>query len=319
MNERQRFPFPPLPVGEMTPHAGPGDLQALVRRDVAIVRWFIEHRWGRRLKPSSTLAELLAASEKADLKGQVPPIETLESENARHGLHLSAALERLAWAIRALHGHEGTLKLVHSSFIDDELMGEDTKQQGAERRLPGGIGTMVFAGRLIQAGAGRILSINGHGARGHDIRWVTGHGDTVLVERKDRSYEAGLCDTPDKRVKRVIAEVKAASANMPNEELATRVLIVGFQHLVRASEAPAVDRAYESALKDAFQSGSAAADNLPHFVVVEHLGLEPKGGGERWDFFSPQVLQEDERRIDRIGPLLLKAVGARVTLNLPGG
>ncbi len=39
---RVHFPFDPLPDGEVTPHAGKGDLQELLQRDVRIVRWFIE-------------------------------------------------------------------------------------------------------------------------------------------------------------------------------------------------------------------------------------------------------------------------------------
>ncbi len=94
-------------------------------------------------------------------------------------------------------------------------MGADSKQPDAERRLPGGVGTLVFAGRLVQAGGGRIVSINGKGVPGHDIRWVTKLGNTVLVERKDRSYEAGLGDTAEKHIKKVIAEVRNAAETMP--------------------------------------------------------------------------------------------------------
>jgi hypothetical protein len=106
---------------------------------VRIVRWFIEDRWGRRAKPDSTLGQLLAISEKLDLNGPAKSIESIEPDDARHLLHASAALARLAWAIRALHGNDA-IDCVDGSFIDDEVMGEDTKQPDAERRLPGGIG-----------------------------------------------------------------------------------------------------------------------------------------------------------------------------------
>jgi hypothetical protein len=39
---------------------------------------------------------------------------------------------------------------------------------------------------------------------------VTKLGDTVLVERKDRSYETRL-DAAEKRIKRVSAEVRSAA------------------------------------------------------------------------------------------------------------
>lgn len=114
-------------------------MQQLLQRDVRIVRWFVEERWGRRPKPESTLGQLLAISEKLDLNGPTESVESIEPEVARHLLHASAALGRLAWAIRALHGN-AAIDLVDGSFIDDEVMGEDTKQPDVERRLPGGIG-----------------------------------------------------------------------------------------------------------------------------------------------------------------------------------
>lgn len=310
MTRHKPFPFPALPKGEVTPVPGPGDLQELLQRDVRIVRWFIEERWGRRARPDSTLGQLLTISEKLDLNAPAKPIESIEPEVARHLLHASAALARLAWAIRALHGNDA-IDWVDGSFIDDEVMGEDSKQPDAERRLPGGVGTLVFAGRLVQAGGGRILSLNGKGVPGHDIRWVTKLGDTVLVERKDRSYEAGQGDTPEKRVKRVIAEVRNAAETMPRDPPgAGRVLVVGFQHLVRENEAEAVDKGYEAGLEEAFGGGAVPFDDLPHVVIVEHLGLEPKTDGEKWNFFSPQPLNPEPRFMARVAPLLVRALGA---------
>jgi hypothetical protein len=220
---------------------------------------------------------------------------------------------RLAWAVRALHGNGGAVDRIDGSFIDDEVMGEDTSQPDAERKLPGGIGTLVFAGRLVQAGGGRILSIHGKGVPGHDIRWVTKHGDTVLVERKDRSYEAGLADRPEWRVARVIQETRKAGLNMPRERGAARVLVVGFQHLVRKQEARRVDRGYAEGLKREVLGGRVRLDDLPHLVIAEHLGLEPKTSGDRFDYFSPQPLNMKPRDfMRRVGRLLALALGMRL-------
>ena len=309
------FPFDPLPLGEVTPRPGPGDLQELLRRDVRIVRWFIEQAgWtSRPIRPGSSLGELLAVSDTLDLNGPAKPVESIEPEVARHLLHSSAALARLAWAIRALHGNGGFIDRVDASFINDELLGEDSKERGVERKLPAGIGTIVFAGRLVQAGRGRIISINGNGGVGHDIKWVTGTGDTVLVERKDRSYEAGLGDTPEKRIARVIQETRKAGLTMPRERGVARVLVVGFQHLVRQREAKRVDRGYYAALRSEFGRGRVRLADLPHVVIAEHLGLEPKTGGEKWDFFSPQPLNMKPREMmRRVGRLLVNALGRRV-------
>lgn len=309
------FPFDSLPEGEVTPRPGPGDLQELLQRDIRIVRWFIEEAgWtGRRVTPGSTLGQLLAASEKVNMYGAATSLEAMAPEAARHGLHLTVGLVRLAWAIRALHRQGGALDRVDASFINDELLGNDSRERDAERTLPAGIGTMVFAGRLVQAGRGRI-SINGHGGVGHDLKWVTGSGDTVYVERKDRSYEAGLADTPEKRIRRVIQETRDAGLNMPRERHAARVLVVGFQHLVRKREAGQVDRGYQEALEREFGGGRVRHADLPNFVVVEHLGLEPRTDGAKYDFFSPQVLAMKPREtMRRVGRLLMTALGRRMT------
>jgi hypothetical protein len=307
------FPFPALPPGEVTPSTGPGDIQELLQRDIRIVRWFIEERWRKRSDPASPLGHLLTLSEQADLKGPAKTVDELDREVARHGLYLSSTLVRVAWAVRALHGNGGAIDQVDGTFIDDELLGEDSKQRDIERKLPAGVGTLVLAGRLVQAGQGRIISINGHRGVGHDIKWVTAQGDTVYVERKDRSYEAGLADTPEKRVARVIEETRKAGLAMPRERGASRVLVVGFQHLVRKSEVKHVERGYSEALRSEFGRGRVRAADLPHIVIVEHLGLEPKTGGAKLDFFSPHSLSMKPRELmRRVARLFVKALGARL-------
>ena len=92
---------------------------------------------------------------------------------------------------------------------------------------------------------------------------------------------------------------------------AGRVLVVGFQHLVREREAGSVDKGYQVALREAFGAGAPPVDGLPHVVVIEHLGLEPKTGGEKWNFFSPQPLNMDPNFMARVAPLLVTALGAR--------
>jgi hypothetical protein len=314
MPPREPFPFPPLTDGDLSPGSGPGDIQELLQRDVQIVRWFIEKAgWtDRGIPPASALGEFLAASEAINLHGPSKTVEEVERENARHLLHFSASLVRLAWAIRALHGFPGLIDRVDASFIGAELLGSDTKEPGVEKVLPAGVGTIVFAGRLLQAGGGRVVSINGHHGVGHDIKWVSGAGDTFYIERKDRSYEAGLADTPEKRIGRVVAETRKAGLSMPQDLGAVRVLVVGFQHLVRRSEISLLHRGYEQALQREFGKGRVRSANLPHVVIVEHLGMEPKTGGEKLDSFSPHVLQVNPKKLmGRAVTVLWKAIGGR--------
>ena len=307
MGRRVSFPFEALPEGEVTPWPGPGDRQELLERDVRIIRWFIEQREGRKIG-TSPLGDLLEAYKGADLNAPSTTVESVPTDTALFLLHASAHFMRLAWAIRALCGR-GALEQVDGSFITDELLGQDSKERDIKRKLPGGVGTLVFAGRLVQAGGGRVR-ISGNQVPGHDIRWVTADGDTVLVERKDRSYEAGVTDTAEKRAIRVIQEVKRT--HIPVESGAARILVVGFQHLVKQDEMKIVDPAYQHALETAFQGESRVG--LPHMVVVEHLGMEPRTGGVKSNFFSPQPLNWQPGLMDRVGRLLVSAIGAESLL-----
>ncbi len=273
---------------------------------------------------ASPLGQLLDLYAQADRNAEARPFEQIPVEQSQHLLHLVAQFERLAWAIRALYGREGRVDRMDASFVRAEVLAADTKERDADRVLPGGIGTMMIAGRLVQAGGGSV-SVYGNQVAGHDIRWRTATGDLVLVERKDRPYEPGLSDTRKRRVRRVIEEVK--KARIPGEPRACRVLSVGFQHLVRGAEMPQLDKYYQRVLRKEFSGGvlcrlirtlrargrkNAPPANPPHVVIIEHLGLEPVPGGERNDFFSPQPINLDLRKLspemERVLPLLMRAL-----------
>lgn len=295
------FPFSSPPKGEVSPRPEPGHWYDLVRRDSEIIRWFVEDHMGLQFG-ASPLGDLLALYAQVEPNAPSPAIEKMTPESARFGLHITAQFARLAWAIRVLYGNRA-VEQIDASFVTHEVLDADTKQRGVERKLPGGIGTVMFAARLVQAGGGQVR-INGNQVAGHDIRWVTRDGDLVLVERKDRSYEAGLTDTTQKRVRRVIDE--ANSARIPALPGACRILTVGFQHLVGDAASEEIDRAYQTAVEEAFEN--APKVDLPHVVVVEHLGLEPRTGGERSDFFSPQPIHLDPA-MEPVMRLLVAALG----------
>jgi hypothetical protein len=255
----------------------------------------------------SPLGEFMSAYDQADPNMVVPPFESIPLEQRRYLLHGSAQFERLAWAIWVLYGNDA-VEQVDGSFVRHEVLGADNPL--AERKLPGGIGTLDMAARLVQAGGGRV-SVFGNKVEGHDIRWVTGDGDVVLVERKDRSYEAGLTDTPEKRARRIIEEIEGS--HIPDELGALRVLVVGFQHLVLSADTEQTDKYYQSAMEEEFKATPVA--DLPHVVLIEHLGLEAeRSGGERNNFFSPQPinlkLDQMDDKTERALRLLARALGA---------
>jgi hypothetical protein len=299
------FPFP-LPEGDVSAWHGGGDPEALIARDLQIVRWFIEERWGRKIDPATPLGEVMERASAANLKA--PQGENLSEEDMRHALHAISHLPRLAWAVRALHGRD-SVDWVDASFIDNELLGADDTGSG-RRKLALGIGTLVFAGRLVQGAGGRIVSINGNSisSRGHDIQWLTPHGETVFIERKDRAYEAGLNDTPEKQVRRVLSEVVTAGPKMPQEPKAFRVLVVGFQHLVRPGEEEKFSTRYGAELNAAIADG-ALTGSLLDCVIVEHLGFEAKIGGLKTNFFDVHLVQRRPEFIKRVLPLLARAHG----------
>jgi len=68
----------------------------------------------------------------------------------------------------------------------------------------------------------------------------------------------------------------------------------------------AEDRLYGRAVK-AFKR-SCDRRRLPHFVLVEHLGLEPRTGGEKSNFFSPHAIHWNAAA-KRVQPVLARAIG----------
>lgn len=307
-----QFPFPGVAANDVSPKPEAGDQQEQLERDIAIVRWFV-NRWAQRpVASESSLGRLLDLAERIDLNAEGASVDDLDPLDAKHGLHLTAGLVRLAWAIRALHGNGGRVDRVDGSFVSKELMGEDSKEKTAERTLPGGLGTLFTAARLLQAGGGRIVAINGNLVKGHDIHWVTGHGDTVFIERKDRSFEAGLKDSMEKRSRRVVEEVRNAAKAMPREpRTAARILVVGFSHLVMPAEQEVTDLTYQTVLRNEFGEGATQLEGAPHLVLVEHLGFEAKAGGLKIDFFSPQLLRQSHVFMRRVAPFVVKALGVQ--------
>jgi hypothetical protein len=302
------FPYAALPKGEFHPRRDSLHWHDLVQRDVQIIRWFIQDEMGLKFE-ESPLKHVLDIYIQVDPNVVVPAFDDIPVKRSRHGLHFSAQFERLAWAIWVLYGNDAVERM-DGSFVRREIMSTDTKEAGAEQVLPAGVGTIVFAARLVQAGAGRVC-IYGNQVAGHDIRWVTKDGDLVLVERKDRPYEPGLKDTPAARARWLIDKV--SQTKIPNDDPgAFRVLTVGFQSLVRKAETEQMDKHYERALQDAFKDKTRP--DLPHVVIIEHLGLQPRAGGEHSNFFSPQPLKLSPDKMspqeERVARLLVRALGA---------
>jgi hypothetical protein len=248
---------------------------------------------------------MLSIAEKFDPNAETPAIETLPQDWVHHNIHVVGALWRLAWAIRAVHGDKAIQCHVDATFIDGELQSTDSKEREYARKLPAGIGTLFFAGKLAQASRSGSIQISGNGVAGHDIRWVTPLGHVALIERKDRSYEAGLGDTHAHRVRKVIREADTAGRKIPSREGAARILVVGFQDLVRPEEVNVLGAQYFAAMAEEF--GREQSNDLPDCVIVEHFGIEAKTGGERTNFWCPMLLRNREE-LEPVWSLRWKAI-----------
>ncbi len=152
MRRKVAFPYPALPKGEFHPRRELADPFALIKRDARIVRWFVEDEMQLGFG-ASPLRQFLDAYEQADPNVALPPFESIPVEQRRYQMHGDAQFERLAWAIWVLYG-SGALEQMDGSFVRAEVLGADNPQ--AEQKLPGGIGTLDIAARLVQAGGGRV-------------------------------------------------------------------------------------------------------------------------------------------------------------------
>ena len=293
------FPYPALSRGEFHPRRDLDHWHALVQRDARIIRWFIQDEMDLDFG-DSPLGQFMGLYDQADPNMVVPPFESIALEQRRYLLHGSAQFERLAWAIWVLYGSDA-VEQMDGSFVRREVLGADNPQ--ADRKLPGGIGTLHIAARLVQAGGGRV-SLFGNKVEGHDIRWVTGDGDVVLVERKDRAYEAGLTDTPEKRARRILEEINGS--HIPDESSAFRVLVVGFQNLVLNADTEQTDKSYQRAIEEEFKG-------VPVVEALRsdrgHPGEAPRGHPwdrccGSWREYWPGVIQTRVRFGQVVGQVL---------------
>jgi len=306
------FPFEPLPLGQTCPQSERGTAQERLSRDLQIVRWFVEKWTGKPIELTSPLGRLVFHADSADFSAPTLPLESMPEPERKYWLYAASQISRLAWAIRALHGRS-KVEAVHGSFVAHELLAPDTKEKDATYTLAGGVGTLLLAGRLAQAGGERIC-VHGNRRAGHDIRLRTGAGDGILVERKDRAFEAGLDDTMEGRARRVVQFTGDAGAKIPRESGAVRVLALGFHDLVRGDDVERVGALYSSALRDGFADKTEEQlAELPDYVIVEHFGLEPRTGGEKTDFHAFFPLRR-EGSAPRVESLLDAALG-----RLPNG
>ncbi len=221
MQDRQNeefCPSPPLPDGEVSPGAALGTR-------FENLRWFIETKNRTPIPPRCPLGKAFAL---LDDRFIPPPVSKTEKQ---HLIRLVQKHRIGDWAVNALFArHTDPTRhvdaVVHGHFIDAELLAADTNESRFTMLQPLGIGTLFMAGCLVQGGRGGRITISGNQVEGYDISYEHRLGP-MLIERKDRAYEAGLNDTPQKQLEIVLEQIELKGPKIPRQDTA-RILSVGF-------------------------------------------------------------------------------------------
>jgi len=222
MSRQEYCPSPPLPDGQVW----------LPKIDPAIqlenLRWFIESKNGMTIPPKCPLSRALALVENR----HNPPLPSSLAE-AVYLVRLVQAFRFADWGINALFAQQTdptrhVEAVVHETFINAELFAADSSQAWHTLRHPLGIGTLYTAGRLVQGGRKGRITISGNKVEGYDINYESPLGP-MLIERKDRAYEPGLNDTPQKQLEIVLEQIELKGPKIPRQGPA-RILSLGFWH-----------------------------------------------------------------------------------------
>lgn len=267
------------------PSPVPGDLRDLggastAERSREIVLWFVDH-WAPafRLPHTSPLAQLLDQIDMSARGGAPAEIPDHEVAALQHRLLM---LRRLAHGISALHGTAGTLREVHQSFITKALAGSD--EPSARFRMPGGVGTICLAARLMQASGGEMgLLGEGQAAAGHDLWWKPRTGGEAVIERKDRAWERGAREPLGRRIAYAVSKVIDAGPRLPRRPGTARVLTIGFPGVITAEMEQKVRAEINDGLANAL--GPELPEHSPDCLVLDTLG----GETDEDDSFTPWV------------------------------
>src|SRR5258707_1133039 len=219
MDQRDYCPSPALPDGQVwVPKV---HIATLFEN----LRWFLETKSGKTIPPDCPLGKAFALVADRFNSPQVSEIEK------QYLIRLVQKFRFGDWSVNALFArHTDPTRhvdaVVHGHFIDAELFAADTNEGRFRMRHPLGIGTLYTAARLVQGGRGGRITISGDQVQGYDINYEHQLGP-ILVERKDRAYEAGLNDTPKKQLEIVLEQIELKGSKIPCEGTAT-ILSVGF-------------------------------------------------------------------------------------------
>jgi len=249
-----RFP----PPGLLTPRGG----ESSVGSSAETIDWFLR-RWGQNLTApaDSPLGRILHEARRVEA-GE--PVEA-EAAELPAGLRRAFLLRILDWSIRALHGRSGTLVDVHRSFLTRELLGRDSSETKVP--MPGGIGTLYLAARLLQASGGKIrINGAGRGGLGHDVHWEPATGGVALIERKDRAWHVGSTESVRERALYVASKVRGVAGRYPKIPGA-RVLAVGFPGFVE----PEREQETRDEVLRVIHARVGNTTPLPDYLIVEFL------------------------------------------------
>jgi hypothetical protein len=183
--------------------------------------------------------------------------------------------QRLVWSLRALLARGRPEPLFDTTFVRDQLMGEDYPEEAPELRMPKGVGSLFFAARLQQVSPG-LLHFFGEKNQGADVEFIgdpTRKMGRVLIEQKERAYFKSRTRTTENLVEQVRGKITEAALGLAK---ATRSMPAGRVVLIGIS--PTVEH-IDGVLKsirldvgrwcgDVMRSAGGDRSVIPHAVMV---------------------------------------------------
>lgn len=225
-------PFDAPPLRQLRPMF----LEASHEVDAKTIEWFISEH-DLEIPVGSPLARWLRTLRRSGVDGRIEPAGVMEQIEKSPAADINAdpvtraaiadlyGAHTLAWCIRVLKAKRNAdLITIDSSVVRHELLGLHHSE--ARLPMPGATGTLYQAARLHQAGEGK-MRICGKGSVGVDIVWEPASGGQVVIERKDRAFEAAALDDDRKWLRFVEKNLLSAAPKLFEHRPAVRVISFG--------------------------------------------------------------------------------------------
>ncbi len=272
------------------------------------LEWWVQRELKCPIPPGSLVGKFI------EFRRNPGPAPT-DAGEALHRTRLEHGLKIADWSVRVLYAAQQDPRYhvkvsVDATFLTKELLGVDNPD--AAYQQPNSITTLYTAARLVAGGrlvlirrtlrakSAGAIEITGNGKGGYDIFYDSPMGP-MTVECKQRSFEAGLRDTPPDQSRYVVHKIAEASPKLPHKKGA-RILVIGFQ----TGAAPLVlsqqqAEMYQRAVFNEFLKTNDP--DWPDCIIVEHA--------DAWHPLPVRLDLKNREEFQAVRPILLAAMPAR--------